>query len=350
VRDAAQNIIMWALLTCPDKPPAIDWTQVFAHDQWPEFTQDMPGSTYPGDWIGNQYYYFRQREEQRHSKGQLFEVLSWSLFTTPGFLAVLLLMWFAPGRKWPPVFDRLVEPGLIGQQIDSFLHFASTLGAWSSGLMALVCLSAASGFWWIRGCLRHQSARLLSIVVAVVAAILIFITVQFVAASIQQEAARELHLVYLLLAALYGVYWLWKVLPDANAARAGAAAVGLGAAILFALALQAGAARLAGLNFEDTAKNMTMVLVVFLPALAGGLRFLSEKLAIEAEALSYREARHWFEHAADLLQALRPGNGDGAADERARNIIRRIGILALSENEAWLKSRRERPLSPVIGG
>lgn len=96
------------------------------------------------------------------------------------------------------------------------------------------------------------------------------------------------------------------------------------------------------------AQYMTIVPVVFLPTLDGAMRFLSEKLAIEAEALSYRDAHVWFEHAKDLLCEQRPGRGDHKADQRAKDVIRRLANLAISENEAWLKLRRERPLSPII--
>jgi hypothetical protein len=30
-------------------------------------------------------------------------------------------------------------------------------------------------------------------------------------------------------------------------------------------------------------------------------------------------------------------------------MVYELGRLALAENEAWLKSRRERPLTPVVG-
>ena len=95
---------------------------------------------------------------------------------------------------------------------------------------------------------------------------------------------------------------------------------------------------------------LLIVAIVVLPAIAGAMRFVSEKLAYEAEALSYREALRWFEHADELLTAQPPENGNETANKPARAIVEQLGRLALSENEAWLKSRRERPLSPVIGG
>jgi hypothetical protein len=77
---------------------------------------------------------------------------------------------------------------------------------------------------------------------------------------------------------------------------------------------------------------------------------VSEKFAVEAEAITYREGHVWFEHAREMLAELNPGQGDADADRRAQEVVRRLGGLALEENETWLKTRRQRPLSPVVGG
>ena len=151
----------------------------------------------------------------------------------------------------------------------------------------------------------------------------------------------------LFLAITYAVYWYRTIWLDTNATHLEAIVLGLGAAVLLALAAQILVAPF-GEHPADFAKYAMIVFVVFLPALGAMLRFLSEKLAVEAEALSYREAYGWFEHADRLLTTLRPGNGNDADDAAARRIVRDLGILALRENEAWLKARRERPLSPVM--
>lgn len=129
------------------------------------------------------------------------------------------------------------------------------------------------------------------------------------------------------------------------------------AAFGLAVGLRMGGELLAGLSHHDPQHDgnhdmryLTIIMIVALPAIAGAMRFVSEKLAYEAEALSYREALRWFEHADELLTAQPPGRGSKTADDSARTIVEQLGRLALSENEAWLKSRRERPLSPVIGG
>jgi hypothetical protein len=99
---------------------------------------------------------------------------------------------------------------------------------------------------------------------------------------------------------------------------------------------------------DIVAKYMIVVFIVFLPTLAAAMRYLSEKLAIEAEALSYRDAACWFERGTELLLTLEPANRGEKLDPAAQDIIRCLGQLALVENEAWLKSRRQRPLSPAI--
>jgi len=101
---------------------------------------------------------------------------------------------------------------------------------------------------------------------------------------------------------------------------------------------------------EEYTKHLLIIAVVVLPAIAGAIRFVSEKLAYEAEALRYREALRWFEHADELLARRPPGRGNADDDGSARAVVEQLGRLALSESEAWLKAHRERPLSPVIGG
>jgi hypothetical protein len=75
-----------------------------------------------------------------------------------------------------------------------------------------------------------------------------------------------------------------------------------------------------------------------------------ERLNIEAEALEYRDALGRFERAERrLARAADPATGTPADQKAARDIVFELGCLALAENEAWLKSRRERPLTPIVG-
>ena len=90
--------------------------------------------------------------------------------------------------------------------------------------------------------------------------------------------------------------------------------------------------------------------LVVLSAVAGALRYLMERLNVEAEALEYRDARDRFERAERrLARGSDPATGVPADEDAARRVVYELGRLALAENEAWLKSRRERPLTPVVG-
>src|SRR5687768_11348858 len=92
-----------------------------------------------------------------------------------------------------------------------------------------------------------------------------------------------------------------------------------------------------------------------LTAIAGAWRYLTERLNIEAEAHEYRDAHRRFDRAEHLLAAesnkldALPQEDRMHAEERMQTIVFELGRLALTENEAWLKSRRERPLTPVVG-
>ena len=44
-----------------------------------------------------------------------------------------------------------------------------------------------------------------------------------------------------------------------------------------------------------------------------------------------------------------PVSGAPADEEAAQRLVHELGRLALAENEAWLKSRRKRPLTPIVG-
>jgi hypothetical protein len=131
------------------------------------------------------------------------------------------------------------------------------------------------------------------------------------------------------------------------------ALIGLLAAIGFAFAFIS-AGRLitdaTGIHDEHRAATIVIAGLVVLTAIAGALRYLMERLNIEAEALEYRDARGRFERAERrLARGSDPETGAPADEETARRLVYELGCLALTENEAWLKSRRERPLTPVVG-
>jgi hypothetical protein len=128
-------------------------------------------------------------------------------------------------------------------------------------------------------------------------------------------------------------------------------AIGIGAAMVIALAIQSGAIWLAGsADVEATdlvanAKDLTIVVIVMLSAIAGAIRYVSENLNFEAQALGYRDALQRFKRAERLLAKGTDANSGNPADEPlARQVVHELALLALKENEMWLIAHRERPL------
>lgn len=97
-------------------------------------------------------------------------------------------------------------------------------------------------------------------------------------------------------------------------------------------------------------EKLTVLVFVLLTAFAGAIRFLTEKLGFEAEALAYRDALNKFQRAEWCFARLAdPVTGLPRDDTAARALVLELGTLALRENESWLKAHRERTLSPVVG-
>lgn len=349
VLGAIRNVIAYALIACRWRAQPANWKALFDPENWPPFAADMPGGKFPCDWIGDQCYYFRQREEQRHKRGEFLQAASWTLFVTAACLAFLLLLRLG-SQDVNAMLQRLLAA------MDNALPY------WINMAWTFLLVLATAVCWWLDAGLLAESRsdwRRLPLAVAIdlPAALFLFLAAHLVATVIDHEN-EPFWTFCLFLAPVVGymIYFGWKIVPDANRTHRFASLLGLAATVLFGLAVLAVAAAFdrrydqsspAG-HMAIVAGYLTIVMIVFLPALGGAVRFLSEKLAVEAEALSYRDAHLWFEHATEMLLQLRPGRGDAKADERARQVVRRLGILALSEHESWLKLRRQRPLSPVI--
>lgn len=131
-------------------------------------------------------------------------------------------------------------------------------------------------------------------------------------------------------------------------------ALGALAAVILALAFVSAGPHIVDVSRMSDAHsavtNGVIAGLVVLSAFAGALRYLMERLNIEAEALEYRDARGCFERAENrLARGLDPETGTPSDEEAAKRIVYELGYVALAENEAWLKSRRERPLTPVVG-
>ena len=93
---------------------------------------------------------------------------------------------------------------------------------------------------------------------------------------------------------------------------------------------------------------------LLLLALAGAIKFVSEKLGVEAEAQGAVEASVIYSRARRSLDQI---DRDVAAkmidiaeaNRRREQIVLDLGQYALAETESWLRSHRERPLHPPVG-
>jgi len=240
----------------------------------------------PRDWIGSQLWYFTTQTEKRERWVHLTEAGSWCLFVASGWLALILWIWIA----FP--------------QVMTF-------------------------------CERIAYIRVLP-----------WVGVPF----------------WLLLALLV---LLFRILNHdiRNDFAAGLLTLAAGAMVALAIALaiiDAGPfiAKWSGVveNMDAlepryvTVKHVATVFVVVLSAVAGAWRYSTERHNIEAEALEYRDARARFERAERYLaEGADPVTGAPADIEKARALVYELSSLSLTENEAWLKSRRQRPLTPIVG-
>jgi hypothetical protein len=93
---------------------------------------------------------------------------------------------------------------------------------------------------------------------------------------------------------------------------------------------------------------------LLLLALAGAIKYVSEKIGIEAEAQGAAEASVIYSRARRSLDQI---DRDVAAklidvaeaNRRRERIVLDLGQYALTETESWLRSHRERPLHPPVG-
>ena len=126
----------------------------------------------------------------------------------------------------------------------------------------------------------------------------------------------------------------------------------LGFALLLAILIGPGLHLLAGASAREPWAGLPLgaMLVVLFSAAAAAVRFVAEKLAWEAEAHRYGDARALFEHAASELAAL--DREPWPPEERLRRkqqIVLALGHEALEQTEYWLRTHRERPVEVAVG-
>ncbi|MGD0430713.1 MAG: hypothetical protein ABSA58_06430, partial [Acetobacteraceae bacterium] len=227
----------------------------------------------------------------REKETSRWDLVTWVLFTTSGCLAlVVAILMLIPGWNFA---------------IHDWIRAISTV---ARATVIVLCLSAALAAIWLRVLIRPMSSH---------------------------DAERAL-------TALFSFF---------AACCLGAACLGLGERTVWVLnrvhSLPSGAESLDPIH---EARSLTVFLFVVLTAIAGAGRFLLEKLGWGAEALAYRDALDKFERAERILTAeTDPVTGMPNDEDKCRELVLRLGTMALKENEAWLRAHRERPLSPVVG-
>jgi hypothetical protein len=297
VRECAKTIIAWIFLRSglKDAVPKRDWAHVRGTSVEPRNLHGEKKS--PKDWVGSQLWYFTKNGKDREARAACADAETWCMFVASGVLGGLQWTWLT--------FDNAMS---------FFVHVAHfPFPEWTNALgfdiSVFVWAGLAAATIRIRGSnhdFEHGSkALLLTGVLGAVAAI--FIALAFVSAG---------PLIVRLIQMFQRVLGLGAEIPDSRIAVINAVISGL--ALLYAA--------------------------------AGAKRYLTERLNVEAEALEYRDARRRFERAERLLaRGSDPVTGAPADEEAAQRVVYELGCLALAENESWLKSRRERPLTPVVG-
>jgi hypothetical protein len=298
IRQAVQTMLGWIWLRSnwtSAQPDEQDWADVRGRAVGPRTNESLRDcQTTVKDWLGSQIQYYARRHRKYHARVRWLGTALWTLFAASGWLAVLLCLWLAR----PEVQHYFRHLAGARQSLPPGRGAAaSTIAVWTGLATALV------GLWsWIASRaaleeLAHQSWRTgWTVVTAVVS----FVAALLLAAAIQGGA-------------------MWLAAPS-------------------------------GAQVTAHAEHLAVVVFVTLSALAGAMRYVSEKLNFEAQALEYRDILERFERAERLLaEGASPQTGAPANTEAAQRIVLDLARLALRENEAWLKARRERPLSPVVG-
>jgi hypothetical protein len=397
IRDCAKTIIAWIFLRhgWKDGTPIRDWAHVRGTSVQP---RDLRGEKKsPNDWIGSQLWYFIKNGEDREARAARDDAVSWCLFVASGVLGAVLLTWLVSDKAMS-CFAHLSDKAMsffahaahirlpswakaIGFDISCFLWAGLAVAAikfrglnhdFRQGWKALVLTGALGVFAAIFLALAFVSAGpLIVCLIHILEHILVFLHILD-----PQTPTPDVH--FAVINAVISVL-VWAGLAVAaikfrglnhdirQGTKAFVLTIALGALAAFFLALAFVSAGPLIVRLIHTLEhildpqtptpdvhfaviNAVISCLVVLYAVAGAKRYLMERLNIEAEALEYRDARRRFERAERRLgRGSDPVSGAPAEEEAAQRLVYELGCLALAENEAWLKSRRERPLTPIVG-
>lgn len=297
IRDATTTLLAWIWLRGGwpgDTPQHHDGTQAF---DWPtvyggahRVRADRAPRSAAG-WIGEQIAYFRKTGQAREDAAHRAEAGSWFVFVGAWWLAVLVLVWSASYA--------------VKHAFAEISHLVRILAGDGTALpvsVAAALLLAAAAALPLGWCLRISTLH-------------------------GREPTRIRR-------------WIRTGLrPLPSALLIGAACMALAPALIETTTVPE----------ESAAKYAALVSIALMIGATGAWRFLAEKLGFEAEALEYKDALARFRLAEEALAAETDEHGRPRDVARAQAIVHDLGRLALVENEAWLKSRRERPLTPLAG-
>jgi hypothetical protein len=320
VRDAVTTMLalVWLRSSWPDdrpmeseQRPLRKWEIVRAGKSQARatLTQQEEG---PQDWIGSQIDYFAREQPNRERWAVVAEASSWFLFVTAGVLAFLIFLFLFDDharRAFEAVAASLGTHGAVGTGAPLFVFVLITAGRVLLRLFAIHDRRRRPAkrrhplHKFAHSCAHGARGFVVTFVFALFAAPALAVFAVNLGKPLALLPRHEHH---------------WGHALEAMAA----------------------------------AEYVMIVFVVLLNALAGASRFLSERLGWEAEALNFRDMLKPFQLAEAALDKIY-GEDDRPRDERdekqARGIVLELGRLALSDTEAWLKMRRERPLTPVTG-
>lgn len=300
IRDAARAILGWVSFRAGwQVARQIDWAVVRDGGDDPgkprstkKLALPRGAGKQPSDWIGGQIGFYASRLEQREERTSFRDCATWLLFATSIVLGLILavVLWAPPLKT---LTDKLVDAVAIGDHRE----IATLLGA--AGFASMT---------WLR--LRLHDIR-----------------------------------------SPIGAWTLTGVASLVAACCVWIATTGLGEPLAWVvnhLATKEHADH--PVEAAEAMRRLTVVFVVLLTALAGAIRFLTEKLGLEAEALTYRDALDKFERAERFLASKTDPVTRAPTDPQVwQALVLELGILALQENEAWLQAHRERPLGPIVG-
>jgi hypothetical protein len=292
IRICATTIIAWIFLRHGFQSAAVapDWIHVRGASVQSRDLRDEKRP--PPDWIGSQLWYFTTNGENREERAARIDTISWCLFVEAAILGLILWIWL----KYPGVMSKFMDSSHIPWPTTAkLIDYDISIVAWLALAVALL-LFRGSNYDFREG----RWALLLTGVLGALTAICL--------AFAFADAGPLIGLL------------TQTTIPDASD------------------------------PFKHVVTNAVIGALVVLYAIAGALRYRMEKLNIEAEALDYRDALRRFERAERrLARGSDPESGAPADEKTARRIVLELGSHALAENESWLKSRRERPLTPVVG-